>query len=468
VAAKTLRFSGLIFRPRNGVAEPAKLYSTMSDITLTDNQARAVSDIKDWFKNRTKEQQVYRVFGYAGTGKTTITKYAIQELGLDMDGTSPNVRFAAYTGKAAYVMRKHGTPARTICSLFYSLHEPTEQEIEDAKNKLHELESNVGSLYGLDKIAAEAQIAAMRLELKNMRKPRFGLNPDSEVRDCSLIVLDEVSMVGWEQAADILSFEKPVLVLGDPGQLPPIRGEGAFTQARPDIMLTEIHRQAEESAIIRLATMARNGEAIPYGMHDPAVWKMSRRDLGPENFLKADQVICGKNAMRLELNNAMRAAAGFDRSIPYPADGEKIICLKNQNSLGLINGMFLDITGARPYKMGNGQESRISFRAKIKDEEGNPIGYSKKGGEQQELDIYLGHFLDHQIFDKERADRDWKDKKSLIEATFGWAITCHKAQGSQWRNVMVWDDHLGRTTEERARLLYTAITRAMEGLIILD
>ena len=83
--------------------------------------------------------------------------------------------------------------------------------------------------------------------------------------DLRLIVLDEVSMVGDQMACDLMSFGKPILVVGDPGQLPPIQGEGAFTKDMPDVMLTEIHRQAAESAVIRLATMARQGEPIGFG-----------------------------------------------------------------------------------------------------------------------------------------------------------------------------------------------------------
>ena len=101
-----------------------------------------------------------------------------------------------------------------------------------------------------------------------MKRPRFALNPKSDAAYAKLIVLDEVSMVGEEMARDLMSFGKPILVLGDPGQLPPIQGEGAFTKDAPDIMLTEIHRQASESAIIRLATMARQGQPIGFGQYD--------------------------------------------------------------------------------------------------------------------------------------------------------------------------------------------------------
>ena len=88
------------------------------------------------------------------------------------------------------------------------------------------------------------QIARLELRLAHIHEPRFVLNSQSLVRDCDLIVLDEVSMVGEEMANDLLAFGKPILVLGDPGQLPPIHGEGAFTNVAPDVMLDEIHRQA--------------------------------------------------------------------------------------------------------------------------------------------------------------------------------------------------------------------------------
>ncbi len=429
---------------------------------LTEAQGKAIHAIKDWFSNRTKEQQVFRVFGYAGTGKTTITKHAIADLGLDMD--SPEVRFAAFTGKAAYVMRKHGTPARTIHSLVYCVSEATEEEIEAAKDKLKELEAQVSGMTGIEQVMARSQIQALRSEIINMKKPRFGLNEESEIRDCELLVLDEVSMVGPDMAADILSFGKPVLVLGDPGQLPPIRGEGAFTQQKPDIMLTEIHRQAEESAIIRLATMARKNEPIPYGKHDDFVWKMRRNDVQPKNLLNADQVICGRNATRLDLCNHMRAASGFNMENPFPeSEAEKVICLRNDNSRGLINGMFLKVLDAKS----NGKTEQLYFSAKLETEEGVKVGFKNGSGDYYH-DVYSGHFHDHIAFDKDRGERDWKAKKGMVEATFGYAITCHKSQGSSWPNIIVWDDHLGRTSEDRAKWLYTAITRAQEGLVILD
>lgn len=439
----------------------------MTDITPSDTQAQAIAAIKEWFTNRTHEQQVFRLFGYAGTGKSTVLKFALDELGLDphrsdRDGgyCVPGVVTATFTGKAALVLRRKGTPARTIHSLIYKVVEASEAELAEAADRIAGAERDARRLAGFDRTVAEAAIEAMRQALSAMKKPSFALNPDSDAARARLIVLDEVSMVGEQMAGELMSFGTPILVLGDPGQLPPIKGEGAFTKDEPDIMLTEIHRQARESAVIRLGTMARNGEPIGFGQYDTFVWKMHKTDVTPEQALRGGQVICGLNATRLQLNNAMRHAAGFtDGWLPSGA-GEKIICLKNQNDLGLINGMFLTLADVV-------DEGSLFFSATVADEDGNPIGAVNADGGRGRLRIYKGHFHDHVALDPDRHDRDWRAKRGLVEATFGWAITGHKSQGSQWENVIVWDDGLGRNEMDRRRWLYTVITRAERGLVIL-
>lgn len=438
----------------------------MNGVSPSDAQSRAIAEIRDWFVNRSSRQQVFRLFGYAGSGKSTVLRFALEELGLGTSVSSrqcvPDVVTATFTGKAALVLRRKGTPARTIHSLIYSVFQATEDEVAAAAAKIEEAGKEARSLAGFEKTAAEAAIEAMRQALAQMKQPRFTLNPQSDAALTKLIVLDEVSMVDEEMARDLMSFGKPILVLGDPGQLPPIKGEGAFTRDAPDVMLTEIHRQAGESAIIRLATMARQGEAIGFGHYDAHVAKMRKTDITPAQALRGGQVICGRNATRFELNNAMRGAAGFAGGGILPSGPtEKIICLKNQNELGLINGMFVTLEDII-------DEGTHYFSAAARDEDGELLGpLLDAEGARGRLRFYKGHFEDHLSFDPHRHDRDWKVKRQLSEATFGWAITCHKAQGSQWENVIVWDDGLGQGEADRRRWLYTAITRAERGLVIL-
>ena len=428
-------------------------------ISLSDKQRAAIATIKDWYSNRTKQQQVCRVFGYAGVGKSTIVKYAIEELGLSTEKPG-EVLYAAFTGKAALVMTRKGTPASTIHSLVYRVSEATPQEIEKLEKEAAQIRAGLHQLGVAERLFEEARLRSLELRLKDAHKPRFVLNAESAVRDCKLLVLDEVSMVGAEMARDLLAFGKPTLVLGDPGQLPPVKGEGAFDTPSPDVMLTEVHRQAGESAVLRLATLAREGGWIPYGHHDDFVWKMRRSDVGPQQLLKADQVICGRNATRIQLNVAMKRAAGFDTTFPA-GNGEKLICLKNRNDVGLVNGMFVTLDDIKD----DGDE--IAFTASITSEDGKQIG-GGANGKRERFRIWRGPFLDHVNPDPDRERCEYQKKRTTVECVWGWAITCHKSQGSSWPNIVIYDDGLGRTAEDRARWLYTAITRAERGLVLLD
>lgn len=423
-------------------------------ITPTESQHKAIAAIKEWYKNESQHKQVFRLFGYAGTGKSTVLKLILEELQLEFFNKNSQKNggavIATYTGKAALVLRKKGMPARTIHSLIYSPYEATEEEVRELEKTIGNAVADAKSLYGFDRTQAEAEIVVLREHLRKIRNPRFELNPHGDASEANLIVLDEVSMVNEEMAADLLSFKKPILVIGDPGQLPPIDGAGAFTNQEPDIMLTEIHRQAADSPIIRLATMARNSDPIPFGEYGDFVRKMSMNDVTAE-LLSSGQLICGLNASRLQLNNILRDYHGYTSKLPS-GPNEKIICLKNNRELGLINGMFLSLTDIV-------DETSNYFSANVSDEFGKPIAKDR-------LKIYKGHFEDHFQLDKNRNDRDWKVKKRLVEATFSYAITAHKGQGSQWENVVVWDEAFGRDKEDRAKWLYTAITRAESGLTI--
>jgi exodeoxyribonuclease-5 len=425
-------------------------------ITVSEAQAKAISTIRDWYLNRRHQQQILRVFGYAGTGKTTITNLAIQALGLEpmTPGGLGGVLFAAFTGKAVLVMTRKGTPAQTIHGLIYRVSEATPEEIERVTAELAALERDLPRMGSAERGFAQAQIAQLKLRLDHIHEPQFVLNPQSDLRDADLLVLDEVSMVGKQMAEDLLAFGKPILVLGDPGQLPPVGEESFFTDAEPDVMLTEIHRQAADSPILRVATMARRGEPIPFGAFDENVWKMSQRDVMPRQLLNGGQVICGKNATRRRLNTAMKRAAGFGADYPTGA-GEKIICLRNRNDLGLINGMFLKLTDVRPHP-----HNPRAFRAEVQTDDGLAIP-----GEQE---FWRGEYDDHVVFDPNRNRHEWATRRGLIESSWGYAITCHKAQGSSFGTVVVFDEGFGRSAEEYKRWLYTAITRAEHGLLILS
>src|SRR6187455_1307048 len=189
---------------------------------FTPHQDNALKSVADWLKagpGRNGTRQVFRLFGYAGTGKTTLARHIAE----DTDG---DVKFAAFTGKAASVMRGKGCGgASTIHSLIYRARESGEEI------------------------------------------PSFDLWDEAPASKAELIAIDECSMVDAELGRDLLSFGKPVLVLGDPAQLPPVKGGGFFTEAEPDVMLTEVHRQARDNPIIRLSMTIRDDVRLPLGRH---------------------------------------------------------------------------------------------------------------------------------------------------------------------------------------------------------
>jgi len=412
----------------------------MSKNQPTESQKEAIQAITSWFKKESKKKQIFRLFGYAGTGKTTITRLAIEELGLSLS----DVSFAAFTGKAALVMNRHGIPASTIHRLIYRVREKD-------RTKYRELKQKIKGTKDKDKLSLLQ--AELRKERRELQKPIFELNYESKVVDCKLIVLDEVSMVGSDLGRDLLSFGKPILVLGDPGQLPPIKDTGFFTDCEPDVLLTEIHRQAAESPIIQLATMARQGVPIPPKRFSPLVLRTSRRSADPHHLLNADQVICSRNATRRKLNWRMKQTAGFDSVYPT-GSGEKLICLKNRHDLGLLNGMFLELSHVRDL-------DHLSFSARVTLEDGTEL--------EEAIPFYKGHFDQYVEPDEDRYSQDYFQIRDfgLAEIDWGYAITCHKAQGSQWKNIVVVNEGYGRSREDYSRWLYTAITRAEEGLVIL-
>ena len=255
-------------------------------------QDQALQAIARW---RTGGSQVFRLFGYAGTGKTTLA----QEVARNVRG---RVLYAAFTGKAALVLQSKGChDASTIHSLIYRCYPVTETDDNGRETE--------------------------RLV--------YGLNPLSEVISASLVIVDECSMVDERLGRDLLSFGTKILVLGDPAQLPPVRGEGFFTTGAPDFMLTEIHRQAADNPIIRMSMTVREGGRLARGAHG-ASRVIPIGDLRPFEDRLADQVLVGLNKTRRVINARVRKQLGRDPD--YPEVGDKLVCLKNNREKGLLNG----------------------------------------------------------------------------------------------------------------------------------
>ena len=248
-------------------------------------------------------------------------------------------------------------------------------------------------------------------------------------------------MVSEDVGQDLLSFGTKVLVLGDPAQLPPVKGDGFFTSGEPDAMLTDIHRQAADNPIIWMSIEVREGRRLAIGQYGDSKI-ITRRGLGAKEVLAADQVLCGMNKTRQSLNLRVRGLKGFDS--PMPMAGDRLVCLKNNREKGLLNGSLWSADVVR-------REGRhMSMTVKSLDDMADP----------GELSVPEEFFLGTD------ADLQWHQKRDADQLTFGYALTVHKAQGSQWNNLMVFDES-STFRESRTNHLYTAVTRAAERVTII-
>jgi exodeoxyribonuclease V len=268
----------------------------MEEILLTADQLAARDLIGAWYIEGGFEKQVFVLAGYAGTGKTFLIDYIVEHtLGLSKE----EVAFCTPTGKASSVLIQRGRLASTVHRLIYNAEE-------------EEYEATVAG--------------------QLVRSHRIKFVKKNKIPGYKLIVLDEVSMVDSVMMEDLLSFGVPVLASGDIGQLPPVNGENKLIK-NPDYVLKEIVRQSLDNPIIKLATMARNGIPIPYGNYGH-VLVLDKRSLGDGHIKKllltADQVICGTNNTRRQLNDQIRAYKGIDTvKDPLPIPGDKVICTVN-------------------------------------------------------------------------------------------------------------------------------------------
>jgi len=393
---------------------------------LTPHQDVALQKVARWLKDR--DRPFFYLAGYAGTGKTTITKKLVENL----DGRAV---FGAYTGKAATVMERNGCfGATTIHRLIYKPKGKSREELLRLERLLADR--------GPDHPDAESIRRAIEIERQNVSKPNFTLNEASDVRNAALIVVDEVSMVGGRMAQDLLSFGVPLLVIGDPEQLPPVKDTGYFTTREPDAMLTEIHRQAKDNPIIQLATAVRNGEALSLGDYgDSRVLRMGDERVS-EDVRKTDQLLVGMRKTRSAYNARMREVLGRKGLLER---GDKLVCLRNDHELGMMNGSLWCVKDVGDTDTTEGQVYLTLMPADNADDEAQCWAWIEPFSTG---DSIFGAGTD-----------------GVQSFTYGYALTVHKSQGSQWDDVVLFDES-GVFKANSQRWLYTAITRAAKRVTV--
>jgi len=403
-------------------------------------QERALDAAGNWLRDG---EGPFRLFGYAGTGKTTLAKHLAA-------GVEGQVLYAAYTGKAADVMRSAGCDgATTLHSLLYKPREKGRARLKELERLKEGIEQRIkaaelnkgGGSHGLDQALKNA-IRMIEDEKNNVKSPAFTLNPDSPIQHASLLVVDEVSMIPESMGDDILSFGTPVLCLGDPGQLPPVKGRGYFTQSEPDFMLTEIMRQAKDNPIIDLATRIRTGRTIPKGSYGESQ-VIAAADFDPKGMNHDAQLLVGTNKRRRRANLFVRGQRHDLSGDPVLIEGDRLVCLRNDHEAGLLNGAIYNVARAGEH------DTEMETVA---------AGLDKEGSDESVWTVmHTAHLLGQEL--------EYYSRMDAHEFDYGYALTVHKSQGSQWDEVVLMDE--SRTFKNAGRQwLYTGVTRAAKKITI--
>jgi exodeoxyribonuclease-5 len=407
----------------------------VSHFVLSPEQERVHDDLIGWLQRR-EEDEGYRnyitVGGYAGTGKTHLA--AALRISLRDLNRSIRVGFCAFTGKASSVLTERlesmgglykGDHIGTIHSMIYRL---ITAEDEEGRHKI----------VGWEK----------RLKLPY-----------------DVIILDEASMVSSDLWKDLTSYGIPIIAVGDHGQLPPI-GDRFSIVHLPDLVLNEIHRQALDSPIIRLSAEVRTRGHIPFGTFGEDVCKMRRTapdfaDLFESLDFSQPGIVtlCGMNWTRLQLNRQVRKKLGYHGEMPCA--GERIICLKNNHYTKLMNGQLGTLgsislpVAADIYEvvieMDNMQKPYQTLM--------HSCCFGKRG---------YNEYYDEVSPKKVEKILDDTGYHAVDLFDFGYAISVHRSQGSEWDSVLLFEERSRYWDDEfYKRWLYTAVTRAKEGLFVI-
>ncbi len=378
-------------------------------VDLSKDQEKALREIRGWHKKPKK--QFITLGGYAGTGKTTLIAVLRKSLKKKL-----RVAFATFTGKASRVLR----------------------------GKLVEQ----GVIYGNDSVGTIHSL--IYSPIINEKDEIMGWERKSRI-EADLIIIDEASMVDGVIWSDLMGYGVPIVAVGDHGQLPPIRGLYNLME-KPDLLLEKIHRQARGNPIIEVSVWARKTGRIPMGVFGDKVKKIDREEGGMEveeilrNYNQDWLVLCGFNKSRIRLNQFIRVAGELN---PHePVSGDRVICLRNNHAKEVCNGMLGTIVDIK-------EKNRKWYKAEI-----------EMDGEERKYKVAI---LMEQ-FGQERTVSFTKERHKTLDGDlfdWGYALTVHKAQGSQAKKVLLFEERFGMMSDEEwRRWLYTGVTRAEEELVV--
>ena len=438
---------------------------------LSNDQQYALNGILDYIQSPHK--RTVRLSGAAGTGKTTILAEIARRC---------NAAVITPTNRAADVLRRKGIPASTIHSQIYN---PLSINLAD---RLHAIEQSLEALKTKDdpdeldeqnvkKLTKEKQIVQRLLDAsEDDTHLSFSFKEDNNLTGKAVIV-DEASMVGEELLDDIIKSEpRCVVLVGDHNQLPPVKDAPIFQGYNPDWRLTQQHRTSNNSGILTTAnsliadgtiaawrTAGAQPDVVTASYKDIAGRELNNQAKSGELLEQKSIWITHTNKTRVGLNRVLRKNMG--RIDPLPLQGDILVTRKTIycKSPDRDKPLFAEEGGSKPsgkgvFQIPNGTFAIVSNIVQMRTKNKN-----NKFGRLVTVTIHgqsINVFLNESDFSDEAQERfaPWQ---------YGYCLTAHRAQGSEWDKVtLVSSPSLRRLSPvEMKQWIYTTITRAKKKLI---
>ncbi len=483
-------------------------------ITLTASQNRALAAMKYFVERYDK---CFVLSGYAGTGKTTLMRFFIQYL----QEKQISYRLLSTTGRAAKILSDAtGEEANTIHHCIYTF--------EGLNKDLSEVEEEKVTPDTIGQLILIFGRTTYNPQESGNSMVVYIVDEASMLSDTPSALTTQATFGSRRALKDLLEYDKrseaKFVFVGDPCQLPPINGvvspalepqyiEKVFGYPTRKATLTEIMRQSTGNSIIRAAEMLRKlWEKAPEtksSFGNNKVW--GRLQFSPYQNVKivpsvgdmcAQYIsmiqefgyneatfICQRNADATRLSLSIRKALGF--TAPIQVD-DLLMVTQNQLTTGLMNGDMVKVISVsnKPERVNYEDEDRHGYRTDLLFQEVTveELSSGKRintlllttllADNKPNLDArqQTGLFVDFVLRMRHKGITQKKKEEfntalfddpylNALRCSYGYAITCHKAQGGEWNHVFVLPmrNIMLNPCKSNYQWLYTAITRAKEN-----
>lgn len=389
---------------------------------LSPEQDNAYKKARQWLSgtlNRSKP--IFTIGGYAGTGKTTLLGALAADLCRDR-----KIAFCSFTGKAASVLEKSLSANGVSPAYCGTIHRLMYRPVIDPR----------GNVIGW---------------------------ATAEALDYDLIVVDEASMVSPAILEDMQGFGIPILAVGDHGQLPPVGEDSTNLLDDLDARLEQVRRQAMDNPVIALSVVIREGgdwRTFVKNSTDPKLVYLDQMEAVPyvmdefKGFVDRPMsddplVLCATNRTRGLLNKAARSGLATEECL---VESERVVCLKNAYLSGMLlaNGFRGKVTSIGSARSMNQIKADVIFPDQdIELRQGIMV--------REQFGLETNIFQNNSQLNRPRVDGLLFD--------YGYALTVHKAQGSQAERVILYVERFGSADDFR-RWLYTGVTRCTTSLVM--